>query len=73
MAQEIITLEDLQKFPSAVIGRSKGAGPASKSLPKAMAKKFGSKKDAWHLAWHITKPPYQKCLTDPKITLLISC
>jgi hypothetical protein len=32
-----------------------------------MVKKFRSKKDAWHLSWHIAKPSYQKFSTDQKI------
>ena len=32
-----------------------------------MVKKFGSKKDAWHLSWNITKPSYQKFNTYQKI------
>jgi hypothetical protein len=54
------------EIPSAVIGRSKGAAPTTSPYPKAMAKKFRSKKDARHLSRHIAKSPDQKCIALPK-------
>ncbi|HTF22028.1 MAG TPA: hypothetical protein VK658_28300 [Chryseolinea sp.] len=66
MAQEIITLEDLQKFRLQLLEDLRVLLQQTQSFPKVMVKKFRSKKDAWHLSWNITKPPYQKFNTLSK-------
>jgi hypothetical protein len=60
MAQEIITLEDLQKIPAAVIGRSKGISPAIKSFWESMAESSEVRKVLG--ISHVTNlyVPYQK-------------
>ena len=66
MAQEIITLEDLQKFRLQFLEDLRVLLQQPNHSQKAMVKKFRSKKDAWHLSWHITKPPHQKFNPLPK-------
>jgi hypothetical protein len=71
MPQVIITLEDLQKFRLQLLEDLRELLQRPSHYQKAMAKKFRSKKDAWHPdsyrdSWNITKPAYQKCNTLSK-------